>query len=157
MECLVNAVTEKAKFWQFLAILRDPAYNHQLLIIVLTELRARELHLKGEFWIVLRKLGCQRYWIEWVWHIFEANFAGREGNLLAGSGSARVKQRRGPSLVPGAGGDEVFIEEASVWILEATDRATGVEDGGVIDQAAVPFPGASSWLLRRISTVDSCR
>ena len=76
---------------------------------------------------------------------------------MTGSGSTRVEQRRGPGLVPGAGGDEVFIEEASVRILEATDRATGVEDGGVIDQAAVPFPRAGSWLLGRISTVDSCR
>ena len=70
---LVDALAEKTKFWQLLAILRDPAYNHQLLIIILAELRARELHLKREFWIVLRKLGCQRYWIEWVWHILEAN------------------------------------------------------------------------------------
>ena len=81
----------------------------------------------------------------------------REWNLLAGRGDARVKQRRSPSLVPGACGDQVFIQEATVWILEGSNRATGVEDRGVVDQAAVPFPGASSWLLRRISTVDSCR
>ena len=52
----------------------------------------------------------------------------RERNLLAGRGNARVKQRWGPSLVPGACGDKVFIEEATVWILEGSNRATGVED-----------------------------
>ena len=76
---------------------------------------------------------------------------------MASCGNTGVQKRWSPGLVPGAGGDEVFIEEASDWILEATDRATGVEDGGVIDQAAVPFPGPGSRLLGRISTVDSCR
>ena len=80
-----------------------------------------------------------------------------EWNLLAGRGDARVKQRWSPSLVPGACGDQVFIEEATVWILEGSNRATGVEDRGVVDQAAIPFPGSSSWLFRWIGAVDSCR
>ena len=79
----------------------------------------------------------------------------REWNLLAGRGDARVKQRWSPSLVPGACGDQVFIEEATVWILEGSNRATGVEDRSVVNQASVPFPGASRWFLRRVSAVDS--
>ena len=50
-----------------------------------------------------------------------------------------------------------FIEETSVWILEAADWATGVEDGGVVDQASVPLPGSRSWLFRWVGAVDSCR
>ena len=73
MKRLVNALAEKSKLRQFLPVFRDPAYNHQLLIVVPTKLRAGELHLEREFWIVLRKLGRQRNWIEWVWHIFEAD------------------------------------------------------------------------------------
>ena len=52
----------------------------------------------------------------------------REWDLLAGRGNARIKKRRGPSLVPGACGDKVFIEVASVWILKRPHRATGVKD-----------------------------
>ena len=57
VERLVDAFAEEGKLWQVFPILGDPAHYHQPLVVVPAELRARELHSKREFWIVLRKLG----------------------------------------------------------------------------------------------------
>ena len=74
---------------------------------------------------------------------------------MASCGNARVQLRWSPSLVPGAGGDKVFIEEAIVWILEGANRAAGVEDRSVVNQASVPFPGACLCLHRWVAAFNS--
>ena len=76
---------------------------------------------------------------------------------MASRGNARVQLRWSPSLVPGTRGDEVFVEDSGVWVLEAANRAACVEYGGVIDQVLVPFPRSCRWLFRGVGAVDSCR
>ena len=76
---------------------------------------------------------------------------------MASRGNARVQLRWSPSLVPGTRGDEVFVEDSGVWVLEAANRAARVEDGGVVDQVLVPFPRSCRWLFRGVGAVDSCR
>ena len=76
---------------------------------------------------------------------------------MASRGNARVQLRWSPSLVPGTRGDEVFVEDSGVWVLEAANRAACVEYGGVIDQVLVPFPRSCRWLFRGVGAVDGCR
>ena len=73
---------------------------------------------------------------------------------MASRGNTGVQKRWSPGLVPGADGDEVLVECASVRVLEAAHRTAGVEDRGVVDQAVVPFPSSSRWLFRRVRTIN---
>ena len=73
---------------------------------------------------------------------------------MASRGNTGVQKRWSPGLVPSAGGDEVFVEGASVRVFEAAHRAAGVEDRGVVDQAVVPFPRSSCWLFGRVRTIN---
>ena len=73
---------------------------------------------------------------------------------MASCGNTGVQKRWSPGLVPGADGDEVLVECASVRVFEAAHRTAGVEDRGVVDQAVVPFPRSSCWLFRRVRAIN---